>query len=109
MRFHNKRHKRKVKKYKKIFVCEYAVLFYDSDCLIKYIGNVKNTNVLSSSLYTKNGIYELVITSNTTKPKIEENNIIFKDKLHIDDIKATSTLICKEYAIVKLQKAFKVI
>ena len=107
MRFHNHLRRRKIKRYRKIHSCEYAILFDNSNDLIEYICNHKNANISNSSLYTKNGNYQLIIFSNHTLSLIKTKNTVFKDKLHIDEIKTKSRLICKDNAISKIQKAFK--
>ncbi len=102
MRF--KRH-RKIKRYRKIALHEFAVIFDNSNQLIDYVCHLKITKIISSSLYTKDGYYQLLITANTT-PGFTKN-VILKDKLHIDEIKLNSHLICKCDAVFKMQKAFK--
>ena len=99
-----KRHK-KIKRYRKINCCEYAVIFLSSDNLIEYICNQNHIGITHSSLYTMNGYYQLLITTTITPVFIK--NIIFKDKLHIDEIKNKGHIICKNNAVSKLKKAFK--
>lgn len=106
MKFHN-RHKRNIKRYPKIIGCEYAILFDNSNSLIEFICTVKTTNIIKSSLYTKNDDYQLLILSNHASNFIAVKNVIFKDKLHIDEIKSKSHLICKDNAVQKMQKAFR--
>ena len=107
MKFHKHLRRRKIKRYRKINICEYAILFDNSNNLIEYICNVKTSNIISSSLYAKGGSYQLLITSNYTPNIFKLKNIIFKDKLHIGEIKANNRLVCKDNAISKMQKAFK--
>ena len=52
-----------------------------------------------------NGGYQLIIFTNNTQSLSKK--IVFKDKLHLDEIKLKSRLICKENAVQKMQKAFK--
>ncbi len=98
-----KRHK-KIHRYKTIRLYEYAVLFNDSDQLIDFVCHIKSDSITSSSLYTKNGHYLLILLTN--KSKRIDTHITFKDKLHIDEIKLRYHLICKRDAIFKMQKAF---
>ena len=103
MKFHKKRHK-KVNRYRKINLFEYAIIFNDSNSLIDYICTNNHQNALNSSLYTVDGHYQLLITS-TAQPHFSSNTLQ-KDKLHIQEIKNTSQLICKTNAIYKMKKAF---
>ena len=102
MRF--KRH-RKIKRYRKINAREYAILFDSSNSLVEYICSIKTANIIKSSLYTMNGGYQLIICTNSTQSLSKK--IVFKDKLHLDEIKFKNRLICKENAVQKMQKAFK--
>ena len=97
--------RRKIKRYRKASIYEYAILFKNSNELIEYICNQKSVNIINSSLYTKSGNYQLLILSNRIQNAYQ--NIVFKDRLHIDEIKLKSHLICKNDAISKLEKAFK--
>jgi len=98
---------RKIKRYRKINMCEYAILFDNSNSLIAFICNLKISNIISSSLYTAYGYYQLLIITCTAQNLSKSKNIIFKDKLHIDEIKFKSRLICKDNAVLRFQKAFK--
>ena len=104
MKFYNHRHK-KVKRYRKKSTFEYALVFSNSEKLVEYVCSKTLSNITSSSLYTHNGYYKLLITSNT--PPVFCKNIILKDKFHIAEIKQKNKLICKYNAIYKLKKAFK--
>ncbi len=99
-----KRYK-KIKRYRKITFHEYAVIFDSSDNLIEYVCNKNRPDITNSSLYVKDDCYQLLITS-TTAPEFTEN-IILKDKLHLNEIKDKSKIICKINAVSKLKKAFK--
>ncbi len=101
-----KRH-RKIKRYRKINMCEYAILFDNSNSLIDFICNLKSSNIISSSLYTAHDYYQLLIITYTAQNLSKRKNIVFKDKLHIDEIKFKSRLICKDNAVLRFQKAFK--
>jgi len=101
-----KRH-RKIKRYRKIHTREYAILFDNSNSLIDFICSLNGSSIASSSLYTKRGCYQLLVYTNFTQDLFKSKNAIFKDKLHLDEIKFKSRLICKDNAISKLQKAFK--
>lgn len=107
MKFHKHLRRRKIKRYRKINIHEYAILFDSSNSLIEYICNAKTENIINSSLYTMSGSYQLLITSNSTPNMFKFKNIILKDKLHIGEIKAKSRLICKDNAVSEIQKAFK--
>lgn len=107
MKFHKHSRRRKIKRYRKIHTHEYAILFDNSNSLIDFVCNLKNASVISSSLYTAYGYYQLLIFTGTAQNLSKSKNIVFKDKLHIDEIKLKSRLICKDNAISKMQKAFK--
>lgn len=108
MKFHTSKHRRKIKRYRKINVHEYIIIFSTSNSLIDYICTLKSYNITSSSLYTDGICYQLLISATAAPNVYKTKNIIFKDKLHIDEIKFKSRIICKNNAISKLQKAFKV-
>ena len=107
MKFHKHLRRRKIKRYRKINICEYAILFDNSNSLIDFICTLKSSSIISSSLYTSYGYYQLLIFTDIAQNFYKIKNIIFKDKLHIDEIKLKSRLICKDSAISKIQKAFK--
>lgn len=107
MKFYKRLRRRKIKRYRKINMCEYAILFDNSNSLIDFICNLKSSNIISSSLYLDYGYYQLLIVADTAQNLSKSKNIIFKDKLHIDEIKFKSRLICKDNAVLKFQKAFK--
>lgn len=98
---------RKIKRYKKITPHEFVVIFDNSNQLIDYVCRIKSARIVNSSLYVKDGYYQLLITANSNQGFTK--NIILKDKLHIDEIKFKSRLICKCDAVSKMQKAFKVL
>lgn len=98
------KHHKKIKHYKTIRSREYAILFYDSEQLIDFVCHKIDKNIINSSLYTKDGYYLLIILTN--KSQYIDTHITFKDKLHIDEIKRSSRLICKRDAVYKMQKAF---
>lgn len=106
MKFHKHLRRRKIKRYRKINTREYAILF-DSSSLIDFVCNLKNSSIIRSSLYTACGYYQLLISTNSAQNLSKSKNIVFIDKLHIDEIKFKSRLICKDNAISKMQKAFK--
>ncbi len=107
MKFHKHLRRRKIKRYRKISICEYVILFNDSNSLIEYICNAKTSNIISSSLYTSCSYYQLLIFTNSALNLSKSKNIVFKDKLHINEIKLKGKLICKDNAISQMQKAFK--
>ncbi len=99
--------KYKFKKLKKIKTTyKYALIFSDSNDMLDYICNMNIQNIINSKLYTRNGAYQLIIT---TRQKCDKNlkHIVFKDKFHIDEIKSNCRLICEKNAVSKIQKAFK--
>ncbi len=104
MKFHN-RHRRNIKRYRKTIAHEYAIIFDSSNSLVEYICSIKTTNIINSSLYTRYDCYQLIICANNTQNLCKK--IVFKDKLHIEEIKLKSRLICKNNAVQKMQKAFK--
>ncbi len=107
MKFHKHPHRRKIKRYRKVKVKEYAILFDDSNRLIDYICSLKSTDIINSSLYTSHGCYQLLISTDKPQSLLKIKNIIFYDRLHIDEIKTRCRLICKTDTISKFQKAFK--
>ncbi len=107
MRFYKKRHRRSIKRYRKVNTHEYVILFDDSNSLIEYICSTSISKMVTSSLYINNGYYQLLISGCDIKYLTASKKIIFKDKLHIDEIKKKSRLICKADTIQKIKKAFK--
>ena len=103
MRFYKKRHQ-KIKKYCKMVTFEYAVILDNSDALIEYVCLQNQNNIINSSLYTKNAYYQLIITS--TSPARFNQNVIYTDKAHINEIKHKSHIICVSDAVFKIKKAF---
>ena len=102
-----KKHHRKIKRYRKINTYEYVIVFDNSNNLIEYICNNNHNSIISSSLYTIKGQYQLLIKSNYLPHMPCIKQAVFKDKLHLDEIKFKSQLICKDNIISKIQKAFK--
>lgn len=107
MKFRISYRRRKIKRYRKIHTHEYAILFDNSNSLIDFVCNLKNASIISSSLYISYGCYQLLISTSNIQNLSKAKKIIFKDKLHIDDIKLKSRLICKDDALPKMQKAFR--
>lgn len=106
MKYNKKRHK-KIKYYQKVKSYEYALIFDNSNSLIEYVCNKNCNNIINSSLYTKDKSYQLIVIS--TMAHNFDKNIVFKDKLHIEEIKLNCHLVCKNNVIEKIQKAFKAI
>lgn len=102
-----KKHHRKIKRYRKINTYEYVIVFDNSNSLIDYICNKNHSNIINSSLYTAKSHYQLLIKSNYLPNLPYIKQAVFKDKLHLNEIKLKSQLICKDNIISKIQKAFK--
>lgn len=106
MKYNKHLHRRKIKRYRKINTHEYAVIFDNSNSLIDFVCNIK-TKIIGSSLYVYCGQYQLLIFTDSALYFGKNKNAVFCDRLHIDEIKHKSRLICKDNAIQKMQKAFK--
>lgn len=94
---------KKYKKCKKTF--EYALLFANSNAMVDFICSMPVVGICESSLYTKNGEYQLITVCERElkNPKCTA----YCDKNHINDIKQNNRLICKNSAVQKIKKSFK--
>ncbi len=96
--------RKKIKRYKRVKLHEYAIVFNDSEHLIEFVCYINTANITNSCLYVKDSYYILLLSAN--KPLNSKTHITFEDKLHIDKIKLNTRLICKHDVIQKMQKAF---
>lgn len=100
----NDRVKHRFKKLKTAY--KYALLFSDSNDMLDYVCNMNTQSIINSKLYTRNGAYQLIVT---TCKNCDKNfkHIFFKDKFHIKEINRSCQLVCDKNAVSKIQKAFK--